>query len=137
MADLAPMLLRLGPPNVGMLFGNVLFGDPYDTLMDGVTDCTYAGKEKVNGVEAHHLKFKQPGFDWELYIAAEGKPYVLRMVNNRPEEDAKVTTVETYKNWKIGDSIEKNVFTFTAPKDAKKVNEITPPGPGEKDDKQN
>src|SRR5262249_18617628 len=81
MTDLGQQLLRLGPARVGMLFGNLLIDDPYETLMSGVTDCKLAGTEKIDGVEAHHLKFKQPEFDWELYIAAEGKPYILRMAN--------------------------------------------------------
>jgi hypothetical protein len=124
MSELGQQLLGFGPPNVGMLFGNLMIDDPYETLMSGVTDCSYAGMEKINGVQTHHLKFKQPGFDWELFVAAEGKPFVLRMTNSR--DDVKANTVETYTSWKIQDSMDKSTFAFTAPKDAKKVEEIDP-----------
>jgi hypothetical protein len=135
MTDLGQQILRLGPPNVGMLFPNVMIDDPYETLMSGVTDCKLAGTEKVDGVETHHITFKQPEFDWELYIAAEGKPYVLRMTNTRSGDDNKVTVVETYKNWKVQDSMDKSVFTVTPPKDAKKVDQIDPRGGQEDKDK--
>jgi len=128
MTDLGQGLLGFGPPNVGMLFGNIMIDDPYETLMSGVTECSLAGTEKIDGVETHRIKFKQPEFDWELYVAAEGKPFVLRMTNTRSGDDNKITTVETYKNWKIEDSVDKSRFAFTPPKDAKKVDEINPRG---------
>jgi hypothetical protein len=131
MTDLGRGLLGMGPPNVGMLFGNIMIDDPYETLMSGVTDCTLAGTEKIEGVECHRIKFKQPEFDWELFIAAEGKPFVMRMTNTREAGDTKVTTVETYKNWKIEDAADKERFSFTPPKDSKKVDELNLRGEGD------
>jgi hypothetical protein len=124
MTELGQKLMQLQPPRVGMLFPNILIDDPYETLMSGVTDCKLVGTEKIDGVEAHHIKFKQPEFDWELFIAAEGKPYVLRMTNTRSDGDRKMTVVETYKNWKIQDSMDKSLLNFSPPKEAKKVDEI-------------
>jgi hypothetical protein len=126
-ADLHEMgltLLRLGQQNTSMLFVNVLNADPYEQLMDGVNSCSYAGKEKVGDAEAHHLKFSQDQFDWEMWVATEGKPVVLKMSSNRSADDSKFTMVETYRNWKADAEPGKEAFSFTPPKDAKKVEEL-------------
>jgi len=119
------LLGQLRTPATGILFQNVLADDPYDQLMEGVTDATYAGKEKVDGQEAHHLTFEQPGMHWELWVAAEGKPWVLkaRTVFDRGEQ-GKAVTVETYKNWKVDETPAKEAFAFTPGEQAKKVDEF-------------
>jgi putative intracellular protease/amidase len=118
-------LLRLGRPNTGMLFVNVLAADPYEQLMDGVNTCSYAGKEKVGAVEAHHLKFSQDQFDWEMWVAAEGKPLVVKMTRTRLGDDGnKITVEELYRNWKLDTPPSKGVFSFSPPKDATKVESL-------------
>ena len=37
-------------------------------MMDGVRTVTYAGTEKRDNVECHHLKFTQDDFDWEMWV---------------------------------------------------------------------
>jgi hypothetical protein len=129
LAEIGLNLLRppLGAANVGMLFANILGDDPGDLLMNGVTACSYVGMDKVDGKPVHRMKFSQPEFDWELWVASEGKPYVLRMISIAKTGDNTITTTETYKNWKIEATPAKDAFTFTAPKDAKKVDGFEQP----------
>jgi hypothetical protein len=124
LAEIGIRLLELGPAMTGMLFGNVLAEDPADLLMQGVNSCAYVGKDKVDGAPVHRMKFSQEGFDWELWVAAEGKPYVLRMIRIGEGPNGKVTTTETYKNWKLDGAIAKDTFTFSAPSGAKKVDDF-------------
>jgi len=126
-SDIGIVLQRMGFPNSGLLFQNVLGDDPADLLMQGVTACSHAGKEKVGGVDAHHLKFSQPEFDWELWVAAEGKPFVMKAAVKRSTDDGEMTVVETYENWKLDAAPEKDVFKFTPPADNKKVDEFEQP----------
>ena len=129
LAEIGIRLLQLGPATTGMLFGNVLAEDPADLLMQGVTSCSYVGKEKVDGAEVHRMKFSQEGFDWELWVATEGKPYILRMIRiAEAPSGGKLTTTETYKNWKIDSDIAKDAFKFSAPKDVKKVDDFEESG---------
>jgi hypothetical protein len=124
LAEIGIELLQLGPTMTGMLFGNVLADDPADLLMEGVNSCSYVGKDKVDGAPVHRMKFSQAGFDWELWVAAEGKPYILRMIRVGEGPNGKVTTTETYKNWKLDSTIAKETFTFSAPSGAKKVDDF-------------
>ena len=124
LGEMGIKLLRLGPAMTGMLFANVLADDPADLLMQGVNSCSYVGKDKVDDTQVDRMKFSQDGFDWELWVAAEGKPLVLRMVRIAETGDGKVTTTETYKNWKLDAAIAKDTFTFSAPSGVKKVDEF-------------
>jgi putative intracellular protease/amidase len=123
--EMGAALLRLGRPNTGMLFANVLAADPYEQLMDGVNSCSYAGKEKVGEVEAHHLKFRQHQFDWEMWVAVEGKPLVVKMTRtHRGDDGNKVTIEELYRNWTLDTTLSKGVFSFSPPREAKKVHSL-------------
>ena len=128
LGEIGRELLRLNVANSGMLFGNILADEPADLLMEGVTDCSYAGLDKVDGTPVHRMKFTQPGFEWEMWVASEGKPYVLRFISTREGQGTKVVTTETYKNWKLDSPSAKETFTFKAPEGVKKVDEFSRPG---------
>jgi hypothetical protein len=124
MGELGPRLLQTGPVAVGILFPNVLTDDPASSLMEGVNSCSYVGTDKVDGTPAHHMKFSQDQFDWEMWVATEGKPFVLRMTRTAGGDDGKIAASETYKNWALDAPIKNDTFTFSAPKDAKKVDDF-------------
>jgi hypothetical protein len=121
MEEVRRTLTRYGHPATGMLFQNLLEEEPDEMLLDGVTACSYAGKDKVGDQPAHHLKFTQPEFAWEMWVATEGKPLVLKIVTTHKSEEARRVTVETYTNWKLDATPSKDAFAFTPPADAKKV----------------
>jgi hypothetical protein len=127
LAEIAVSLPRLTVPQVGILFRNILTENPGETLIEGVTACSKVGEEKIDSVTAHHLKFSQPDFDWELWVAAEGTPYILKMLSNLSGGDNKLVLTETYKNWKINEPMDEKTFTFVPSKDAKKVKVLQPP----------
>jgi hypothetical protein len=123
LAGIGLSLLRIAPA-AGMLFANIMGPDPADQLMEGVFAASYVGLDKVDGKPVHRMKFSQQGMDWELWVASEGKPYILRMINTREGPNGKVATTETYKNWKLGDPIAKETFTFKAPEGVTKVDDF-------------
>jgi hypothetical protein len=127
LGDVGMALLGLNATNTGMLFGNILGDDPADLLMQGVTDCSYVGLDKVDGTPVHRMKFTQPEFAWEMWVASEGKPYVLRFISTREGQNGKIVTTETYKNWKLDSAPAKETFTFKAPEGVKKVDQFEQP----------
>jgi hypothetical protein len=126
--DLSKMgmtVMFLDMRNTGMLLPNVIAEEPYEQLMNGVTIGTYAGKTKVGDVPAHHLKFSQDNFQWEIWIAAEGKPLVLKMHTHGPmAANVSFDVAETFDNWKFDEPIASETFTFSPAKDAKKVQNL-------------
>jgi hypothetical protein len=118
-------VLKLGVRSPGILLPNVLHADPGASLLDGVNSCSYVGIDKVDGTPAHHMKFSQDQFDWEMWVAAEGKPLILRMTRSADVPGGKVNTRETYKNWTIDAPAGKDAFAFSPPKGTTKVDEFT------------
>jgi hypothetical protein len=124
MSEFGAKVLQAGPVVAGMLFPNVLTADPADSLMEGVNSCSYVGMDKVDGTPAHHMKFSQDQFDWEMWVASEGKPFILQMTRKVDGENGKATTTETYKKWTVDAPAAKDSFRFAPPKDAAKVDEF-------------
>jgi hypothetical protein len=124
LSEIGRVIFPLGQQNTGMLFQNVLAEDPTEQLLEGVTEGKHAGMEKVGGKEAHHLTFKQPNLDWEIWVAAEGEPFVLKAKNVLEGGNGKLSTIETYSNWKLNPELDKDAFKFKAPEEAKKVDRL-------------
>jgi uncharacterized protein (TIGR03067 family) len=123
LAEFGQNLMGLGARNAGILFRNLLTDDAAETLMFGVNTCVYAGIEKVDDRTAHYLKFTQDDFNWELWVATEGKPVVLKMRSEFSGDGRPLSIVEAYKNWQI-DSDKGDDFTFKPPEGAKKVDRL-------------
>ena len=49
---------------------DLLYADPYPGLVDGVLSGTYLGTAHVDGIESHHLAFRQTKVDWQLWVQA-------------------------------------------------------------------
>jgi hypothetical protein len=124
MSQIGRSLLPLGGPTSGMLFQNVLADDPADTLFENVTEARYMGDEKIGDLDVHHLAFKQPNLDWELWVATTGPPFVLKTRSRTRVQGGRVTTVETYTNWQLNPALDKNPFQFKPPADAVKVDRL-------------
>jgi hypothetical protein len=122
--DLGRELSRLNTYNTGLIAPNVINRDPYEALLAGVAECSYAGREQLGGTAVHHLKFVQPGLDWEVWVAAEGKPFVLKAATSTSSDDRKVITTETYRGWRLDEAAGKDTFKFEAPAGAKKVEDF-------------
>ena len=123
-SGLGSKVLPIGPATTGILVPNILNDDPADSLLQGVNSCSYVGLDKVDGTPAHHMKFSQDQFDWEMWVASEGKPFVLRMSQSADGGNGKATSTETYKNSTVDVPVGKDAFTFSPPKDASKVDEF-------------
>ena len=109
---------------VGMPGTDLLLSNAYDELMAATTEGKHVGMEKVGGKEAHHLTFKQPNLDWEIWVAAEGEPFVLKAKSVLETQNGKLSTIETYSNWKLNPDLNNDVFKFKAPEEAKKVDRL-------------
>ena len=57
-----------------MMIGELCTANAYEKLMESVKTATYSGREALDGADAHHLKFTQDQFDWDMWVAAEGRP---------------------------------------------------------------
>ncbi len=105
--------------------GDLLYSDAYEGLMDGVVSADYVGTGFVNGVECHHLAFRQDQVDWQLWVQKGDEPlpmkYVItsKWVTGAPQHSVR------FRDWNSRPEIGVDRFTFSAPSGAKQIQEIS------------
>lgn len=92
-----------------------MFADPYATLSEGVTESHYLGTAFINGVEVHHLAFREADVDWQLWVQTGDQPlplkYVIttKWVTGAPQYELRL------RDWDTNPQIPSGRFTFVAP----------------------
>jgi hypothetical protein len=129
LVDVVPLLARVHRSNSGFWVPNLLTDDPYESLVEDIISCSYAGKEKLGDAEAHHVKVVHPESKWEVWIAADGKPHALKIVTLVAVDEIRISSAENYRNWKLDEKPEETAFSTTPPPGAVKSDTIGPPRP--------
>ncbi|MEO0975551.1 MAG: DUF2092 domain-containing protein, partial [Pseudomonadota bacterium] len=79
-ADLSAALdVLLNDTDMSVPAVDFLYPNPADGLLASVDRATYLGVELVNGVACHHLALRQPGLDWQLWVATAPYPTPRRL----------------------------------------------------------
>jgi hypothetical protein len=103
-------------PGADLLLPNV-----YDVLMADVTDVKDLGSGVIGGTECDHLAFRTKELDWQIWIAQGERPYPCRYVITSKQVDQAPQYSVQIRDWKTGDEVATDDFSFKAPTDAKKM----------------
>jgi len=105
---------------------DLMFADPFAVLSDGVESSTYLGTAYNDGVEVHHLAFREADVDWQLWVQTGDRPlpmkYVIttKWVTGAPEYSIRL------RDWNTNPQIASDRFTFIPPAEASLL-EMLPP----------
>lgn len=110
---------------ISMPGGDLLIADPYKALTAGVTSSSYFGISYVGGVAAHHLAFRTPKVDWQIWVKEGNEPLPLKYVITTTWTTGAPQYSVQFSNWNTKPSIPANRFTFVAPKDAKRIDALS------------
>ena len=113
--------LETGLPAPG---ADLLFADPYAVLSTGVERGVYVGVAYVNGVECHHLAFREDKVDWQLWVQAGDEPLPMKYVITSKWHTGAPQYEIRFRDWNMKPQIKRGQFTFTAPKGAKRLDTI-------------
>jgi hypothetical protein len=100
---------------------DLLYADAYEGLMDGVESGTYVGEEQVDGKAVHHLAFRGPEVDWQVWVAKGDRPLPLRYVISSKTVEGSPDFRVDLSNWELPRSIPNDRFAFRAPAGATKI----------------
>jgi hypothetical protein len=103
-------------PGADLLLPNV-----YDELMRDVVDVKDLGSGVIGGTECDHLAFRTKELDWQIWIAQGDRPYPCRYVITTTQVDQAPQYSIQITDWKTGDKVASDDFSFKAPADAKKI----------------
>jgi hypothetical protein len=108
-----------------------LYADSYARLMADVQRGVYLGIHEAAGVPSHHLSFEQATIDWQIWIDAGTEPLPRKLVITYKTEDEVPQYSVTIRKWNLGAKLPDELFRFTPPDGATKVEvmALAPPGP--------
>ncbi len=110
-------------------------------IMGGVIVSRVVGAETINGIKTTHVAFEEETVDWEMWVAAEGDPVIVKFTfdmskSMQPPEDAKdapeppaegLTLSSTFGPWKVNEQPRAELFRFKAPSGVQRVNDLFAP----------
>ena len=103
---------------------DLLFSDPYAVLSSGIEGSAYLGIAYIDDVACHHLAFREAKVDWQLWVQAGDAPlpmkYVIttKWVTGAPQYEIRL------RDWDTKPLIKAGEFTFSVPKDARRLETI-------------
>jgi hypothetical protein len=107
--------LETGIPAPG---ADLLFADPYAVLSEGVKSSTYVGTAYVNGVEVHHLAFREDDVDWQLWVQTGDQPLPMKYVITTKWVTAAPQYEIRLRDWNTNPQMTDEQFIFSAPEGA-------------------
>jgi hypothetical protein len=106
---------------------DLLFADPYQSLIGRVRQGSYLGLHQVNGVKCHHLAFRQEAIDWQIWIEDSERPVPRKVVITFKEQPGHPQFTSIIDKWNLSAESPDSAFEFTPPPIAKRI-DLTPVG---------
>lgn len=100
---------------------DLLFADAYAVLLRGVNRADYIGTTTIDGIECHHLAFREDDVDWQLWVQTGDTPLPMKYVITSKWQTAAPQFEIRYRNWNTRPTIAADTFVFTAPKGAENL----------------
>ncbi|MDS4032025.1 MAG: DUF2092 domain-containing protein [Candidatus Contendobacter sp.] len=100
---------------------DVLVANPDSRLARNLTSETYVGRTLVRGVVCHHLAFRTPEVDWEIWIEDGPKPLPRRLTLTDKSVKGSPQMTANLSDWDLAPSFSADYFTFKPPRDAEKI----------------
>jgi hypothetical protein len=104
---------------------DLLFTDPYSILKSGVTRASYIGTTTINGIEVHHLAFRENKVDWQLWVKVGGEPLPMKYVITSKWITAAPQYAIHFYDWNSRAQIPASQFEFSAPTGARRIDTIS------------
>ncbi|TVQ49490.1 MAG: DUF2092 domain-containing protein [Gloeocapsa sp. DLM2.Bin57] len=104
--------LETGIPAPG---ADLLFNDVYSILSEGVENSVYLGTAYVNGIECHHLAFREADVDWQLWVQVGDTPLPMKYVITNKWVTAAPQYTISLRDWNTNPELDAQQFIFVAP----------------------
>jgi hypothetical protein len=91
-----------------------------DDRATALTSAHFVGKAQIAGQTANHYAFRQPGIDWQIWIADGDKPAPLRVIIV-PSDDPARPQFQADLAWNTAPQFSPDVFVFAPPPNARAV----------------
>jgi hypothetical protein len=100
---------------------DLIYSNSYEILMENVVSGFYVGMSNVDGVNCHHLAYRNNDVDWQIWIEDGDKPLPKKFVITTKWLTGAPQYTVSVKSWDLSPKLKDDMFTFVPPKDAKKI----------------
>lgn len=100
---------------------DLLLSDPYAALTSGATSSGYHGMAFVGGVQCHHLAFRTPKVDWQIWVKDGDEPLPMKYVITTKWLAGAPQYSVVLRDWNTKPLIAADRFKFAVPKGAKRL----------------
>lgn len=100
---------------------DLLLSDSYSALTGQVTSSGYYGTGYIGGVEVHHLGFRTPTVDWQIWVKAGEQPLPMKYVITTKWLTGAPQYSVQLSNWNLKPAIASDQFRFVAPAGATRL----------------
>lgn len=100
---------------------DLLLTDSYNALTSNAVSSGYYGRALVGGVETHHLAFRTPTVDWQIWVKDGDEPLPMKYVITTKWLTGAPQFSVQLSNWNAKPSIGRNAFKFVPPEGAVSV----------------
>lgn len=104
--------------------GDLFYADPLPGLMTDVTSGAYLGTAYVNGIECHHLAFRAPKVDWQIWVQTGDRPLPMKYVIASKWITGSPSYSVRFRDWDTAPAIEASRFTFAPPEGTQRLEDL-------------
>ncbi|PWT89783.1 MAG: hypothetical protein C5B54_08340 [Acidobacteria bacterium] len=100
--------------DMNMPMSDVLYSNPYESLISPETKGGPAGDEKIGGILCHHSAYQDAATKWEIWISdKDALPCKLKIVFE--EQERKTVSVINFSNWNLSPKVSDQDFVAKIP----------------------
>lgn len=107
--------------HISMPIADLLVADPQSRLVQHLQSGVYVGQILVRGVPCHHLAFRTPEVDWEIWVEEGPKPLPRRLLLADKSVKGSPWMVAFIGDWDLAPQFPVGFFTFEPPQNAQKI----------------
>ena len=98
--------------------GDLLYRNAFELLMKDVNSGFIVGMSVAGGVRCHHLAFRAPHVDWQIWIQEGNEPLPRKLVITSLDVENAPQFAVVMTQWNIAPEFDGQTFVFTPPADA-------------------
>ncbi len=100
---------------------DLIYADPYQTLIENVQAGFVVGRHAVDGTPCHHLAFSQEVIDWQIWIEDGPRPVPRKLVITYKEEPGSPQYTARLSGWDFQPRLSEHYFEFHPPAGADEI----------------
>lgn len=100
---------------------DLIFADLYDGMMEDVLSAEYWGLAVVDGIETHHLGFREGEVDWQIWVQTGETPVPIKYIITTKWMTGAPQTSFRLRNWNLNPDFDSEFFQFTPPEGSTQI----------------